>query len=92
MRLTLSGIFVYSLDDGTKDNLSKFKVTSDWESGQWRGAYQSERPGQAGEMASQELHVQCSPWMSRSMKDVRNLVEVPKLAKDLEDMESQMWL
>lgn len=67
-------------------------MTSDWESGQWSGACQSEGPGQAGEMASQELHGPCSSWMSHLMKDVQNLVEVTKQAKDLEHMESQMWL
>lgn len=30
--------------------------------------------------------------MSHLMKDVQNLVEVTKQAKDLEHMESQMWL
>lgn len=78
-----------SLDDGTKDNLSKFKMTSDWESGQWSEACQSEGPEQTGEIASQALHVPCSSWMSHSMKDVQSLMEVTRLARDLEHMESQ---
>lgn len=80
------------LDDGTKDNLIKFKMTSDWESGQCSKAYQSEGPGQAGEIASQEPHVPCSSWMSHTMKDAQSLMEVTKPAKDLEHMESQKQL
>lgn len=83
------GIFVCRLDNQKKDNFSKFKITSDWECGQWSEACQSEGLGQAGEMGSQELHAPCSSWMSHSMKDVQSLMEVTKVAKDLEHMGSQ---
>lgn len=57
--------------------------------GQCSADSQSEEPGQAGEVASQEVYVLRSSWVFHSMKDVQSLVEVTKLAKDLEHVESQ---
>lgn len=67
-----------------------FMMISDWGGGgQCSADSESEEPGQAGEVASQELNVLRSSWVFHSMKDVQSLVEVTKLAKDLEHVESQ---